>query len=82
MVKTIDIPKVKIIPNPKPDNKFNFWEFAKNLIKRAKAGEKQLTAIRNYSILKLIGKGGFGEVYLAQHDKTGEFVALKSCSRM
>ncbi len=77
LVKTIDIPKVKIIPNPKPDNKFNFWEFAKNLIKRAKAGEKQLTAIRNYSILKLIGKGGFGEVYLAQHDKTGEFVALK-----
>ncbi|MGB3208875.1 MAG: protein kinase [Crinalium sp.] len=74
---TLDIAKAKINPAPVPDNQFNFWEFAKNLIKRAKAGEKQLTAIRNYSLLKLIGKGGFGEVYLAQHDNTGEFVALK-----
>nr|WP_199306783.1 serine/threonine-protein kinase [Anabaena sphaerica] len=34
-------------------------------------------ALRNYQIIKSIGKGGFGEVYLAQHSQTGKLVALK-----
>lgn len=33
--------------------------------------------IRDYQILSHLGKGGFGEVYLARHSQTGQIVALK-----
>ena len=34
----------------------------------------------NYTIIKLIGKGGFGKVFLVQHKKTEEYNAMK-CMR-
>lgn len=34
-------------------------------------------SIQGYTTLRKLGKGGMGEVYLAQNDKTGEQVALK-----
>ncbi|NEQ79302.1 MAG: protein kinase [Moorea sp. SIO2I5] len=34
-------------------------------------------AIKDYDIGKMLGKGGFGEVYLARHQQTGEQVAIK-----
>ncbi|MBP5972084.1 protein kinase [Brasilonema sp. CT11] len=40
-------------------------------------GDENLIAIRGYSIIKLLGKGGCGEAYLAQHNQTKNFVALK-----
>ncbi|MEH2156154.1 protein kinase domain-containing protein [Nostoc sp.] len=55
----------------------NLLEYIKRLLGLATGGDKKLLAIRDFNIIKLLGKGGFGEVYLAQHNQTGNFVALK-----
>lgn len=49
----------------------------KHLLGLAESGDNNLIAIRGYEIIKLLGKGGFGEVYLAQHNQSGKRVALK-----
>lgn len=38
---------------------------------------QELTAISNYKLLEKIGKGGYGEVYLARNENTNQLVALK-----
>jgi len=75
--KTLDVAKAKIIRSPVPPKQFNLFEIIKNLLQRANGGEQNLIAIRGYTILKPLGKGGFGEVYLARHQPTNEEVALK-----
>ncbi|MGI2908087.1 protein kinase domain-containing protein [Tolypothrix sp. VBCCA 56010] len=55
----------------------NLLEHIKRLLGLAKRGDNNLLAIRGYEIIKLLGKGGFGEVYLAQRNQTGNFIALK-----
>ena len=35
------------------------------------------TTLENYQIIKLLGKGNFGKVYLGKHILTEKFVALK-----
>jgi serine/threonine protein kinase len=55
----------------------NILEYIKNLFNLAAVGNQQLLAIRDFNIVELIGQGGFGEVYLAQHKQTGHFIALK-----
>ncbi|MTJ09532.1 protein kinase [Anabaena sp. UHCC 0204] len=57
--------------------KTKLFDVIQKLIKLAIGGERNLKALLNYQIIKSIGKGGFGEVYLAQHSQTGKFVALK-----
>ena len=49
----------------------------KLLLQRAKSGEKDLLAIRGYTILRELGRGGMGAVYLARLDESPEEVALK-----
>ncbi|AFZ38252.1 serine/threonine protein kinase with FHA domain (plasmid) [Stanieria cyanosphaera PCC 7437] len=39
--------------------------------------DDNLGSLKGYTKIKLLGKGGFGEVYLARKDVTGELVALK-----
>lgn len=73
---TIDVAKARVI-YAEASHKPNLFDFIKNLLKRALAGEPNLKAIRGYTLVKSIGKGGFGEVYLARHDSTQKLVALK-----
>lgn len=52
-------------------------QILKRLLELAKSGEKSLLPIQGYTVLKELGRGGMGAVYLARHDKTHEQVALK-----
>jgi pSer/pThr/pTyr-binding forkhead associated (FHA) protein len=52
-------------------------EIIRKLLDLAKSGRDELLAIQCYSIEKELGRGGFGAVYLAKNNKTGERVALK-----
>jgi eukaryotic-like serine/threonine-protein kinase len=47
------------------------------LVQKVNPEERNLLTIQGYTILKQLGQGGFGAVYLARHDETGEEVALK-----
>ncbi|BAZ29840.1 serine/threonine kinase [Cylindrospermum sp. NIES-4074] len=70
------LPDTFNIHNHQP-NKVNFLDKIKRLLGLAETGDKRLQGIRGYNIVKLLGKGGFGEVYLAQHHQSGNLVALK-----
>ncbi len=53
------------------------FELMKQLLRRASAGDKDLVAIRGYELMRELGQGGMGAVYLARQDKTGQQIALK-----
>lgn len=52
-------------------------QILKRILQLAKSGDKNLLPIQGYQVLKELGKGGMGAVYLARNDQTGEQVALK-----
>lgn len=47
------------------------------LVELARAGDDHLSGIRGYTLLRELGRGGMGAVYLARYDTTGQHVALK-----
>lgn len=55
------------------EEKFNKLPFA-----RQNNQYSNSISIRGYTIIKNIGSGGCGEVYLASHNKTGKSVAIKT----
>jgi eukaryotic-like serine/threonine-protein kinase len=60
----------KFVP---PDNR----QAANDLLSLAAGDHPSLAGIRGYTIVKLLGAGKCGAVYLAQNDSTEEMVALK-----
>lgn len=48
-----------------------------DLLRSARAGSSELGAIRGYEIVRELGRGGQGVVYLARHEDSGELMALK-----
>lgn len=48
-----------------------------SLLARANACDPQVLVFQNYRIVREVGRGGMGAVYLAQHIGTGKQVALK-----
>ena len=53
--------------------------FENQIIKYRKSREKQ--SVRDYESISIIGRGGFGEVYLCREKKTGEIVAIKKIKK-
>jgi hypothetical protein len=49
----------------------------RRLLGRAGEGAPELATVRGYDVLRELGRGGMGAVYLARHAGTGEQVALK-----
>ena len=52
-------------------------KFIEMLLDLAKSGNRDLIAIDGYRVLRILGQGGMGIVYLAEKKKTGEKIALK-----
>ncbi|MTJ54448.1 FHA domain-containing protein [Anabaena sp. UHCC 0253] len=59
--------------NTKP----NFLKIVKNLLDLAKNGNPDLQSLSGYRLIKSLGKGGFGAVFLVQHIQSNRFFALK-----
>jgi len=75
--------KVELPENPTPNfainqnsDQVNFFDWVKRLLNLA-TPNNDLKAISGYQLIKSLGKGGFGEVFLAQNSQSGKYVALK-----
>lgn len=68
--------KSDIIPPPAENNP-NCLTIFKNLLELAQKNHAKLQTLSGYKLIKSLGKGGFGEVFLAQHIHTKKLVAIK-----
>jgi serine/threonine-protein kinase len=53
------------------------YQLMRHLLELARSRPAGLPAIQGYKIVRELGKGGMGAVYLVQHETTGDQVALK-----
>ncbi|MFO5528939.1 MAG: protein kinase domain-containing protein [Cuspidothrix sp.] len=68
--------KSDIIP-PTAKNNPNCLIIFQNLLELAQKNHTKLQTLSGYKLIKSLGKGGFGEVFLAQHIHTKKLVAIK-----
>lgn len=52
-------------------------EILKKLLNLARSGQEDLAAIKGYEVVEQVDRGGFGAIYRARHEESGEEVALK-----
>ncbi len=69
--------KTPYIPVAEENNQPKFFDIINNLLNLANQGNQNLQKISNYQIIKSLGEGGCGEVFLAEHIPTRKRVALK-----
>ncbi|RZQ60091.1 protein kinase domain-containing protein [Amycolatopsis suaedae] len=50
---------------------------ARLLLERAARGEPEVVTLQGFTLVRELGRGGQGAVFLAEHDVTGERIALK-----
>ncbi|MBE9056670.1 protein kinase [Sphaerospermopsis sp. LEGE 08334] len=58
----------------------NYLKIIQRLLDLAAQGEENLQSISCYKLVKSLGKGGLGEVFLAENNKLRKFVAIKLMS--
>jgi len=59
------------------DCRGNMRAIMQEMLGEAKAGQSELRAIRDYTLLEELGHGGMGAVYLARHERTEQAAAIK-----
>jgi pSer/pThr/pTyr-binding forkhead associated (FHA) protein len=74
---TVDIQGNSETTTIEPPSGLDCTEIVNNLLSLAESGDNNLLAIKGYKLLKVLGKGGCGEVHLARHSSSGKYVALK-----
>jgi serine/threonine-protein kinase len=57
--------------------KANPYRMMRDLLQLAVSDDPDLVAIKGYQVIRELGRGGMGAVYLARHEKAGNLVALK-----
>jgi eukaryotic-like serine/threonine-protein kinase len=62
---------------PPSQSSDDLYKILKELLARADVDAPNLNAIHGYTLIKQLGQGGFGAVYLARHQSTETDVALK-----
>ncbi|MEA5577448.1 protein kinase domain-containing protein [Anabaena sp. UHCC 0451] len=80
----IEIEESQLIKTPNPvvekKAKPNFLNLIQHLLELGLQGEENLQTISCYKLVKSLGKGGLGEVFLAENIKLRKFVAIKLMS--
>lgn len=66
-----------VLVNDNPVQQPYFLEIITHFLKLAEDGDRNFKAISGYNLVKLLSSSEFGEVYLAQHNQSGKFIALK-----
>ncbi|AFZ58773.1 protein kinase [Anabaena cylindrica FACHB-243] len=76
----VEVEASEITKTPKileEEVKPNYLNIVQRLLGLAASGDQNLQAISGYQLVRSLGKGRFGEVFLAQHSQARKFVALK-----
>ena len=69
--------KIPDLPVQKENDKIKFLNITKKLLNLAQSGNVSLQSISGYNLIKSLGKGDFGEVFLAKHTQTKRSIAIK-----
>ncbi|MDD1468106.1 serine/threonine-protein kinase, partial [Dolichospermum sp. ST_sed5] len=69
--------KIPDLPVQEENAKIKFLTITKKLLNLAQDGNVSLQSISGYNLIKSLGKGDFGEVFLAKHIQTKRSIAIK-----